>query len=148
MTNKKLDRLALNDAYDWSMMPLLQNDIAWKTEHITGYHEAFNKAMGTVDLSDEAKFLAKMRKKIEKAGGVGVKKNRFGKLKTVLVIAGVVYVANELGYLEPIKKQYRKAVLGTVKSDPWKDYAPKGDPGPSSVDKPKGDTNMLGFDTP
>lgn len=108
----KVERLAMNDAYDWKTAQLLVPDIEWKVERISGYLEAFNKAGEKLDMAQEAKFFGKARERLVKKGFTGEKVSNKGRnVKVVLLVAGGLYVANRMGYLEPVKKKYRKAQL-------------------------------------
>lgn len=108
----KVERLAMNDAYDWKTAQLLIPDIQWKVERISGYLEAFNKAGEKLDMSQEEKFLAQARKRLEKKGFTGEKVSKKGRnVKIVLIVAGTVYVLHEMGYIERAKQAYRRGKL-------------------------------------
>lgn len=115
----KIERLAANDAYDWAMLDLLNADIGWKYNNITGYGEAFHKAFGTVNLEAENKFLQKERDRLVKKGFTQMPalKPKHRKLKVVLLVGVGLVVANELGYLEPLKAKGRQFQLWWAPSD-------------------------------
>lgn len=108
----KVERLAMNDAYDIKALQLLIPDVQWKVERISGYLEAFNKAGDKLDMKQEAKILEDARKRLVKKGFTGEKvSNKARNVKIVLVIAGTVYVLHEMGYLERAKQAYRRGKL-------------------------------------
>jgi len=114
-----IERLAENDAYEWAITGIKQADIAWKTENISGYHEAFTKAISLADISGEAKYLAKARQRLVKKGFTGEKTvKKFRKTRIALIIAGVAYVLHDTGYdkvlLENGRQIYRRSVLRTA----------------------------------
>lgn len=109
----KIEKLARNDAYEYGVAGLLVKDLEWKNERIPGYGDAFSKAYDELDLSTDAKFLAKARKSLEKKGFTGGKvPSKFKRnVKIVLIVGGTVWVLNEMGYLESLKQRYRRGVL-------------------------------------
>lgn len=125
---KKIEKTAINDAYDWAASQLLENDIIWKQEHLPGYKESYWKALEKVDLSDEAEFLIKQRIKLER---ILLKPNRKPALiGGVLLVAGIVYLT---GYdkvlLEKGQQRVRRVRLWTT------DFANKGETYDKLVDK-------------
>lgn len=130
--DKKIAKLAAADAYDWGVAGLLVDDIAWKNERISGYGEAFNKALNTQDISAEVKFLADARRALEKKGFTGEVASKKGRnIKIALLVAGGLYVAYEMGLFETAKQKQRKAklFLATIQdkdSPEYKDLVDRG----------------------
>jgi hypothetical protein len=122
---KQIEQTAMWDALSWMEVVPMWKDIAWKTENISGYHEAFNKA-----LNDNAKYAegtakayAKGRAKlIEKGftGEVPVKKLvTRNKVVLVLTVAGVVhYLGYDKKVIEYVRTRYHRMVIRVVDRNP------------------------------
>lgn len=127
---KKLNKVAAEDAYRWARAEmffgegagtrrkLLQAEISHKVENVSGYHEAFEKALGKQDMAEHAIKAAKERRRIDGATFVSrnlrglATGNRQSLTTGVAVVVGTYAILHQTGLDEPLiregKKQYQK----------------------------------------